>query len=82
MRTTRDGIEQMVERAQVMARDGMGPVVLAPTVLHMLRLERRRVRRMVQQHQQAIKLRAVGFERLDGYLMACTDLLAALKETP
>ena len=42
--------------------------------------ERARVRRVVKKLQRNVKLRPMGFERLDGYLMACDDILAKLKE--
>ena len=52
----------------------------AKQAVTLLKAERARVRRMVNRNKQTAKCRPMGFERTDGYLMACDDILAKLKE--
>lgn len=74
--------EQAVGKAQIVsARDGMGPVVLRSTAVRLLQREHAAVVRKVKGMERGIRVRqGAGFERTDGYLMACADLLAWLNE--
>ena len=79
MKTLRARVEKMVEKATAVPGSFGKRVLDNKAIVTLLLREHRRVVRVVKEYKRAIKLRAVGFERLDGYLMACDDLLAALR---
>ena len=49
-------------------------------VVRLLRRQHAAMVRLVKRKKEAAKLRPMGFERTDGYFMACDDLLAALMQ--
>jgi len=77
-------LERVVNKLLIMARDGMGPVVLRGSVIHLLRLERARVRRIVKQqtrwkHYGPPKYASVMQTEPDGEYILLDRLLAALR---
>lgn len=75
--TKLDRWERLIRKHTYDAREGMGRVMLAGTVVHLLRLEHRWVVRMVKRIRPSDY--ACRSERAWGYQRACDDILAALE---